>query len=327
MKLTKTKKILLLGATLGTLATTVVIPVLLLNKDQDNDQEVENIIKILEEKTEKEKIITLPSDTKGKIIADNQAKIIEKIKTLIGKANLKEVKIEVLMKNDANISTTLQKIIIKLTKNEVSKEIKGFSVKKKNVIDEEIESIKKVLDAKTNSDLIIMLPSNSTGNIIGNITNKDAIIKRLRILIDSSNTNGIANHSSLRGTSIEVSMSTDVSISTTPQDIVVSISKNGGTTLRTKKTFQVKKESIDDEDILAIKNILDSKIGDDLIINLPSNSTGNIIENITNKNAIIKRLRILIDSSNTNGIANHSSLRGTSIEVSMSTDVSISTTP
>ena len=243
MKLSKTKKILLLGATLGILATTVVIPIMLLNNNEDeqNKKDVEKVIKILEEKNEKEKIITLPSNTKGKIIANNQAKIIAKIKTLIGSQNLKEVKIEVSMQDDANISTTPQKIIIKLTKNEVSKEVKDFSIKKKNVINEEIKSIKKILDAKSNNELIITLPSDSNGKIISKAANKNTIEKKLRILIDPSNTNGENNHSSLKGTTIEVSMNVDAPISTTPQDIVVSISKSGGRTLTTTKTFQVKR--------------------------------------------------------------------------------------
>ena len=328
MKLSKTKKILLLGTTLVALTSSIVTPIVLLNKDKNSkENDVEKLFKILKDKTSKEKIIELSSNTSGKIIVDNQAKIIEKIKTLIGKANLKEIKIEVLMKNDVSISTTPQKIIIKLTKNELSKEIKDFSVKKKNVIDEEIESIKKILDAKTSNDLIIILPSSSTGNIIGKASNKDAILKKLRMLIDPSNTNGDPNHQSLKGTSLEVSMSADTPISTTPQDIVVSISKSGGKTLSTNKIFQVKRESIADEDIAAIKKVLESKTGQDLIIILPSSSTGNIIGKASNKDAIIKKLRILIDPSNTNGEVNHSSLRGTSIEVSMSVDTPISTTP
>ena len=327
MKLSKTKKILLLGTTLAILTTSIVTPVVLLNKDKKNEEnDVEKIFKILQAKTTKEKIIELSSSASGKIIANNQIKIIEKIKTLIGKANLKEVKIEVLMEKDTNISTTPQKIIIKLTKNEFSKEIKDFSIKKKNLIDENIASIKNILDAKTGEDLIIILPSSSTGNIIGNVTNKNEIIKKLRKLIDSSNTSGEANHQSLKGTTIEVSMSADAPISTTPQNIIVSISKTGGQTLKTSKTFQVKKESTADEDIASIKNILDAKTGEDLIIILPSSSTGNIIENANNKNAIIKKLRMLIDPSNTNGEINHQSLRGTSIEISMNADAPISTT-
>ncbi len=325
MKLSKTKKMLLLGTSLAILTTSIVVPIVLLNKDEKNEEnDVEKIFKILQTKTTKEKIIEISSNASGKIIADNQEKIIEKIKTLIGKENLKEVKIKVLMKDDANISTTSQKIIIKLTKNEVSKEIKDFSVKKESIIEvnKDIEVIKNILDAKTGEDLIIILPSSSTGNIIENRINKIAIIKKIIMLIDPSNTSGEANHSSLRGTSIGVSKSSDAPISTTPQNIIVSISKTNGTTLTTTKTFQVRIFTAN-EDILAIKNILDSKIGNDLIITLPGDSKGSVVDN---RNAIEKKLRILIDPSNTNGDPNHASLRGTTFFI---TDKGgfISTTP
>ena len=543
MKLSKNKKILLLGTSLGILATAVVIPLMLLNNDQDeqNKKDVESVVKILEEKNDEEKIITLPSDAKGKIIANNQAKIIAKIKTLIGASNLKEVKIEVSMDQDQNILTTKQEITIKvskgkyskkvsstkayfvkreqndqeitadinsvktaltnltskdlklftkkidksinankeiilnilkqvegyskidfkevkikvkddarnlpssnqspinitfilskgnitpveisiftikqldsvevrnirnklnqiksnleslspkivnvdapssnktithnkeaiknaiqnlngynsidfgevsleikdsnnnlpsnnqeaisiiliLSKNNVSVEVQGFSAKQmlfSTTINNEIIAIKTILDSKTNEDLIITIPSNSTGKIIGSRINKIAIEKELRKLIDLSNTNGNLNHSSLKGTTIEVSMNVDASISTTPQDIIVSIIKSGGRTLTTRKTFRVKRAFTADEDIAVIKNILDSKSNNDLIITLPSNSTGRIIGSRINKIGIEKELRKLIDSSNTNGNPNHASLRGTSIQVSKSPDAIISTT-
>ena len=232
------------------------------------------------------------------------------------------------MQDDANISTTAQKIIIKLTKDEVSKEIKDFSVKKQSVMDanKDIASIKKVLDAKSDNDLIIILPSISTGNIIGKAANKNAIEKDLRILIDPSNKSGQTNHASLRGTTIQVSMNIDAPISTTPQDIIVSISKTGGTTLSTTNTFQVRIFTAD-EDIAAIKEILESKTGQDLIIILPSDSNGNIFNKVANRNAVEKKLRILIDPSNTNGEANHPSLRGTNIAFYIIPDKAISTTP
>ena len=326
MKLSKTKKILLLGTTLAVLTTSIVAPIVLLNKDEKKEEnDVEKLFKILQAKTSDEKIIELLSSASGKIIANNQDKIIEKIKALIGKANLKDVKIEVLMKEDANISTNAQKIIIKLTKNEILKEIKDFSVKKQSIMDvnKDIVAIKNILDAKSGNDLIIILPSSSTGNIIGNRINKIAIIKIIIMLIDSSNTSGEGNHQSLRGTSIQVSISSDVAISTTPQNIIVSISKTGGTTLRTTKTFQVRIFT-PNEDILAIKKILDSKTGEDLIITLPSDTTGNILNN---QIKILKKLRILIDPSNTIGEANHSSLRGTSIITIAKFAIPISTTP
>ena len=313
MKLSKTKKILLLGTTLAILTTSIAIPIVLLNKNEKSEEnDVEKIFKILKAKTSKEKIIKLSSNASGKIIADNQDKIIKKIKTLIGKLNLKEVKIEVLMESDTNISTIPQKIIIKLTKNEISKEIKDFLVKKKNVINEDIIAIKDILDAKSGNDLIITLPSSSTGNIIENANNKNAIIKKLRTLIDPSNAGGIDNHPSLKGTSIEISMNADEPISTTLQDIIVSISKTNGQTLTTTKIFQVKRDFTQDEDVAAIKRILESKTGNDLIITLPSDSTGTISNN---QNAMEKKLRILIDPSNINGDANHSSLRGTILTI------------
>ncbi len=326
MKLSKTKKILLLGTTLAILTTSIVTPIVLLNKDQNNkENDVEKLFKILKAKTNEQKIIELSNNASGKIIANNQDKIIEKIKTLIGKENLKEVKIEVLMENDINISTNAQKIIIKLTKNEFSKEIEDFSVKKQSIMDvnKDIVAIKNILDAKSGNDLIIILPSSSSGNIIGNRINKIAIIKKIIMLIDSSNKSGEGNHQSLRGTSIQVSISSDAAISTTPQDIIVSISKTGGTTLSTTKTFQVRIFT-PNEDILAIKKILDAKTGQDLIITLPSDTTGNILNN---QIKILKKLRILIDPSNTIGEANHSSLRGTSIITIAEFVIPISTTP
>ena len=316
MKLSKTKKILLLGTTLAILTTSVVTPIVLLNKNENNQENnVEKISKILKAKTTKEKVIELSNSANGKIIADNQDKIIEKIKALIGKANLKEVKIEILMQKDTNISTTTKKIIIKLTKNEVSKKIEGFSVKKQSIIDvnKDITAIKNILDAKSGNDLIITLQNNSIGNIIGNRINKIAIIKKIIMLIDPSNTNAEGTHASLRGTSIQVSMNVDAPISTTPQNIIVSISKTNGTTVTTTKTFQVKRDFTPDEDIQAIKEIFDAKTSDDRIIRLPSDSTGSIIDNLINKNAIERKIRMLIDPSNTSGDPNHSSLRGTTI--------------
>ena len=320
-----TKKIIFLTIGTGVLTASIVTPVVILNQEENQDKkDVNKVVKILEEKNDK--TIVLSSDSTGKIITNNQEKIVTKLKKLIGSENLKEIKIEVSMKKDTNISTNTQKIIIKLTKNEILKEIKDFLVKRDFTTNEDIMAIKNILDAKTNNDSIIILPSSSTGNIIGSATNKNEIIKKLRKLIDPLNTNGESNHPSLRETSIEISINNDVPISTTVQNIIVSISKTGGTTLETTKTFYVKRNFTIDEDIASIKNILDAKTGNNLIITLPSNSMGNIIGNTTNKDAIEKKLRMLIDPLNTNGESNHPSLRETSIEISMNNDAPISTT-
>ncbi len=94
MKLSKTKKIILLGTTLAVLSASIAVPIVLLNKDEKKEEnDVEKLFKILKAKTNKEKIIELSNNASGKIIANNQEKVIEKIKTLIGKANLNGVKI------------------------------------------------------------------------------------------------------------------------------------------------------------------------------------------------------------------------------------------
>ena len=537
MKLSKTKKVILLGTTIGLLTTAIVVPVIFLgddenNQEKQNQKDVDQVVKILEAKNEEKKIITLLVNTQGKIIANNQEKIVAKIKTLIGETNLKAVKIEVTMNQDQNILATKQEIIITISKGKYSKkvasakayfvkreqneqeiiadinsvktaltnlsssskvlklfvekanksinankdailktlkrvegyleidfkkvkikvkesntnlpsinqspiniifilskgnvtpveidvftikqidsvevesiknelnkiksslddlvtkvvevdvprlnktvthnkaaiksavenlsgyiaisnnfngatleikdsnnnlpgnnqpavaitlvlwknsvnlEVQGFSAKQmlfSTTINSEIIAVKTILDGKSGEDLIITLPSNSTGNIIENANNKNAIIKKLRTLIHPSNSNGEANHSSLRGTTIEVSMNFDAPISTTPQDIVVSISKSGGRTLTTRKTFRVKRAFTADEDIKAIEKILDSLKGNDKLITLSSSSTGSIVNNPNNKNVIEKKIRKLIDPSNTSGDTNHASLRGTII--------------
>ena len=126
MKLSKTKKIILLGASIGILTTMIVTPIVLLNnnennQDEQNQKDVESLIKILEEKNQDERILKFSSNLTGKIVANNQEKIVAKIKTLIGASNLKETKIEVSMENDQNISPNFAKIQIKVSKGKYSK--------------------------------------------------------------------------------------------------------------------------------------------------------------------------------------------------------------
>ena len=126
MKLSKTKKIILLGASIGILTTMIVTPIVLLNtnennQDEQNQKDVESVVKILEEKNQNERILKFASSLTGKIVVNNQTKIVAKIKTLIGETNLKGVKIEILMKNDQNISPNYAKIEIKVSKGKYSK--------------------------------------------------------------------------------------------------------------------------------------------------------------------------------------------------------------
>ena len=126
MKLSKTKKIILLGASIGILTTMVVTPIILLNKDENNQDEqnqkdVESVVKILEEKKQNERILKFASNLTGKIVANNQTKIVAKLKILIGESNLKQVKIEILMENDQDILPNFTKIQIKVSKGKYSK--------------------------------------------------------------------------------------------------------------------------------------------------------------------------------------------------------------
>ena len=298
------------------------------------------IKRILDAKTGNDLIISLPSDSNGNIIGKtaNKNAIEKELRMLIDPSNtngvsnhrsLRGTTIEISKNPDAPISTIPQNIVVSISKigRKTLRTTKNFQVKKDFTVDEDIMAIKTILDSKVGNDLIISLPDDSSGNIIGKTANKKAIERKLSVLIDPSNTNGNPNHVSLRGTTIEVSKSPDAPISTTAQSIIVSISKTNGITLRTTKTFRVKRDFTANEDIIAIKDILDAKTGDDLMISLPSDSTGNIIGKIANKNAIKRKLRILIDPSNTNGVANHPSLRGTTIEISMDIDTPISTRP
>ena len=327
----KTKiKYLITGALgSGILTVSIATPIIILNNKNKKvnevykkDEVISKISEILKNKSVKEKTIILPSDASGKIVANNQDKIVAKVKTLIGETNLKETTTKILMSTDAPILTTPQNIIVSITKSDDNtigtRSI--FQVKREfssaELANKDIESIKKVLDSKSDNDLIITLPSDSTGNIISKATNKNAIEKQLRKLIDPLNDDGSSDHASLKGTTIEVSMDVDAPISTTAQDVIVSITKSGGKVLRTTKTFQVKRDFTADEDIGAIKTILETKStyhDGVLFITLPSDSSGSIIDKLENKNMFERKARKWIDPLNTDGDSNHQSLRGITI--------------
>ena len=308
-------------------------------KREYNSDEV--IIKIkgdLEEKSKNVKIIILPSNSTGNIIGNSANKIaIEKeLMKLVEPLNkdgdpnhpsLFGTTIEVSMTTDVPISRTAQYIKVTISKSGgTNREINNkFKVKKDYTPSQSIDNVKTILDQKSGDDLIITLPSNSKEGIISTLTNKNAVEKKLRKLVDPSNLNGDANHPSLFGTTIEISMTTDQPISTIEQNIIVTISKIGGSPQTTTKTFKVKRNYNPDESIDKVKIILNGKSGNDLIITLASDANGNIIGNSVNKIAIEKELRKLVDPSNLNGDPNHPSLFGTTIEISMTTDAPIST--
>ena len=109
-------------------------------------------------------------------------------------------------------------------------------------------AIKQILDGKEkNNDpnLGIVLPSSSSGSIINNLDNKNAIEREVRKVIDPSNTSGDFNHPSLRGTTITLTRVTSFSgdsITIFFKIITIKISKNGGRSLDFNG-FVVKKSS------------------------------------------------------------------------------------
>ena len=166
MKLSKTKKVILLTSGIGILIASIVTPIVIINSDEkelsQDEKELKKVIELLESKNDNERIIVFSINTKGKIIANNQEKIIAKIKELIGDLDLKEFKIEVSMEQDQEISTTNQKIIIKISKGKYSKIVsssKPYFVKKFSSQKEEekygTNIIEKIKSKIKNKDLII----------------------------------------------------------------------------------------------------------------------------------------------------------------------------
>ena len=159
IKLSKRKKIILLLSTIGVLVPSIAAPIIVINnkkkqKNAEDKKDVKAVIKVLEEKLLSKRQIELSSGSKGKIVANNQEKIIKKIKELIGNENLKNVLIEILMQNDQEISPNFQKIKVKVSKGNYSQEVnedKTIFVKRSRTTSElaliDINSIKNALEA------------------------------------------------------------------------------------------------------------------------------------------------------------------------------------
>ena len=200
MKLSKTKKIILLGASIGIL-TTIVVPIIVLNQKNDeknqnekdisnqDEKDVSKVIKILEEKNDK--TIILPSDSTGKIIANNQKEIIEKIKKLIGETNLKGIKVEISLQQDKEISTNFEKIVVKISKGNYSQTLKNdktISVKRSKTVSE--IALTKLNQVKTSLEaLAIKVVQVDTTSAVDHkiITNKVTILEEITKLNGYSN--------------------------------------------------------------------------------------------------------------------------------------------
>ena len=194
MKLSKTKKIILLIASLGIISTSIVTPIIIstLESKEDskeninNKQDVQKVIKIIEEKSTSQRQIKLTNDVDGKIIAKNKQKIITKIEELIGSSNLRNVSIEISMKEDKDISINFQKIIVKISKgnySQVVSENKTISVRRSRkaielaAIDvKEVASSLKALRVKT---VEVYIKDASALKIIDNKNEILELIKKL----------------------------------------------------------------------------------------------------------------------------------------------------
>ena len=152
------------------------------NQDEQNQKDVESVVKILEEKNQDERILKFASTLTGKIVANNQEKIVAKIKTLIGEANLKEVKIEIYMRNDQDISPNYAKIQIKVSKGKYSKTIdseKPYFVVREQNQQEIIADVNSVKTALTNlrTKTLELKAKVDDKSVNGN---KDAILNTLK---------------------------------------------------------------------------------------------------------------------------------------------------
>ena len=130
MKLSKNKKRFLLLSIIGVLTASIVTPIVVINNENNEKEKEKNVqyvkkaVEILEEKSISERQIKLATDSSGNIIADNKTKIIAKIKELIGEANLKGVSIEVSIKEDKEISSSFEEIVVEISKGHYSQKIK-----------------------------------------------------------------------------------------------------------------------------------------------------------------------------------------------------------
>ena len=253
MRTSKFKKTIFFGLFLGALTTGAVLPIFLFKNDKNlqeeqNQKDVESIIKILEEKHKDNKTIIFPSDVEGKIIADNQEKIIEKLKTLIGKSNLKDAKIKILMKKDKNISFNLEQIQIQVSKGNYSKTF-GFSkpyfVKREQNEQEiivDINSVKAALNRLNPKNLEILADK---GDKSIN-ANKDAILKTLEQIL---------GYLEIDFKDVEIKVKDDSSVlpsnEESPINITLLLSKGGVTPIELK-TFTAKQ--LDENEVNEIKN-------------------------------------------------------------------------
>ena len=294
MKLSKTKKIILLSATLGVLVPSIVVPVVLVNQNKkkkaQNKEDVLKVIKILEEKSNSTRQIELNSNSKGKIIADNQEEIIKKIKALISNDNLKEVKLEISMLQDQEISTSFQKIVVKISKGDYSQTVnndKTIFVRRSKTLSElsliELNRIKNSLES-LGKKVVDVYTSGAIDQKV--TTNKSKILKAIQKISGYSKIN-------LDEASVKVKDSEDVlpENNQPPVAITLVVTKlNGSIEVTGFKAKQMSPSQIADVDLNYVKANLESL--DSKIVQV---NTTNAIDHkiINNKVEILKEIQKL----------------------------------
>ena len=309
MKLTKTKKILLLGATLGILTTAVIIPVVLINQndnqEEKNKEEVLKVIKILEEKSLSERQIELSSNSKDKIVANNQQEIIKKIKELIGSENLKSVKVEILMQNDQEISTSFQEIKVKISKGNYSQEVKKektiFVKRSRTSIELALIELNEVKDSlkALRTKVVKVYTSEAIDQKIS--TNKLEILKAIEKISGYSKID-------FKGVNIKVKNSEELLPTSNQQPIPITLvlsNSEASTEIIDFKAKQMSSLEIARVDLNDVKTNLES-----LELKIVQVNTTSAIDHkiVTNKVKILEEIQKLDGYSNIN-------LKGVSIEV------------
>ena len=305
MKIFKKKNKILWMMSLGLLSSfSIANLVFFLNyknnlKDQESNENIKDvkiIVKVLEDKKDEEKIITLSSDSKGKIIADNQEKIVTKLKSLIEDWNLSGVKITVSMQNDEEISTNKQKITVKVSKGNYWQELsqdKSYFVKRpqndKEIVDD-LNFVKRSLESLLVKNLEIYIKNNNKTIV----SNKNVILLALKEIKGYSNID-------FKGSIIKVKSSSNVlpPSEEKPIDIIFVLSKGDFNI----NVFGFKCKQIDAPEIQKIKRELQDlktnlKNLRQKILNVYVPSLDKKIKN--NKSKIIKAIKKIDGYSNIN---------------------------
>ena len=311
MALSNNKKIILSGIGIATLAASIVTPVVLLtssgdeNKQKDKEN-VEKLSKILKELTIQKRIIELPGDSTGKIVANNQTKIVDAIKKLITDEELKNIKIEVSIKNDVDISNVAKPIIITLKKGEYSAEIKeekdgdnkGFKVKKTSSIskwspNEALVNVKSILDGKKSKLIIINYDVDSK------INENSIIITKIKTALEKQV--GIDNLDDVTITPLKDDTNGTITNSGQGIKFKIIISADNGDGYEIINDWKVKRKTLtSDEAIVNVKSILDDKSIKLIHIDLNSDSKINTDSQIIAK--IKTALETKVGVANLNGV-------------------------